>query len=206
MKAIKRNKKQNALLNLLLATTVFLFSGLVVSCQNNSDDNNAIEGFTIEVTKDADLSELLNELRQEVSDSNADETETAVQDGDEEHNISGTDNTEEAEKFSFSKIEEMFNTNYDTLVQEAIDEGVIDEQEASSSNASASYMVRTWTFYYWTRAANGERIKASGSVSLGYAKFPIYGEWFPKLNYVVLHPHYTKAADWEVPTNDTSSA
>lgn len=199
MKAFKRNKKSKFIFGAVLVASVFILSSLMISCKNKDDDDDVVTPqFIITNVTEKSAKTLLDELRANANSANAESNIQEVLQGD-------TDHQETATTYDFDAIETQLTENFETLKKEAIDSGDVSQADATSQNASASYMIRTWTYEYWTKAANGERIKASGTVSLGYAKFPIYGEWWPKLNYVVIHPHYTKTADKEMPSKDTSA-
>lgn len=199
MKAFKRNKKSKFIFGAVLVASVFILSSLITSCKNKDDDDDVVTPqFIITNVTEKSAKALLDDLKANANSANAETNIQEVLEGD-------TDHQETATAYDFDAIETQLTENFETLKKEAIDSGDVSQADATSQNASASYMIRTWTYEYWTKAANGERIKASGTVSLGYAKFPIYGEWWPKLNYVVIHPHYTKTADKEMPSKDTSA-
>lgn len=209
MKAFKRNKKSKFIFGAVLVASVFILSSLMISCKNKDDDDDAIivPQFVIKDVQDQKASDLLEKLKSDVSSQNAADDPlgiTKVLNGDAEefaeHDDTGTN-------YDYDKIKQQYEDDYDKLIKEAVDAGEVSQADVTGQNASGSYIIRTWTYEYSTKAANGEWIRASGTVSLGYAYIPIVKkEFFPKLNYVVIHPHYTKTADKEMPSKDKSAA
>lgn len=76
-----------------------------------------------------------------------------------------------------------------------------DFSEFNKENASASFLIKTWKINYQTTSVTGEPMKASGTVTLGY--FPLgFKNFYPKLDYLLLHNHVTIGANKECPSND----